>query len=483
MQLILQQLSNRKQIALWVFVIAISVSMSIGIVANAFWVLIIPIVILVLLASLFYTEETLLLSGAFVPLSMNFDNLGGGFGLSLPTEPLYIWLFGLFCFQLFKEGKLDLSALKNPIVAFVTGYLIWLWISTAFSTMPAVSAKFSMARTWYIVLFFYIGVRIFKNPKRIHFYFKWFTIFTMIMVGYTLFMHSQDGFTRGSSYGVSWPFFPDHGMYAAAIAYVVFLLLVYTFFIRHFGNPIGLAPILFLFFAIIFFAVIVSFTRATWLSFIVAFALWVLMQFKVKFYWIMVALFLVLSVGIVKQDEISYAMEANKQGSSDELEGHVKSVSNITTDPSNLERINRWKCAARMVAERPLFGFGPGTFVFKYAPFQKSSELTLISTHAGDLGDAHSEYFSAMSEMGFIGMFFWLGIVFSTIYVGFRIIYHAKSLKLRLITYMALMGLVAYHTHALLNNYSQYDKLAVPLWAFTAIIVAIDLRTRTANNG
>ena len=232
MQLILQQLSNRKQIALWVFVIAISVSMSIGIVANAYWVLIIPIVILVLLASLFYTEETLLLSGAFVPLSMNFDNLGGGFGLSLPTEPLYIWLFGLFCFQLFKEGKLDLSALKNPIVAFVTGYLIWLWISTAFSTMPAVSAKFSMARTWYIVLFFYIGVRIFKNPKRIHFYFKWFTIFTMIMVGYTLFMHSQDGFTRGSSYGVSWPFFPDHGMYAAAIAYVVFLLLVYTFFIK-----------------------------------------------------------------------------------------------------------------------------------------------------------------------------------------------------------------------------------------------------------
>jgi O-antigen ligase len=121
--------------------------------------------------------------------------------------------------------------------------------------------------------------------------------------------------------------------------------------------------------------------------------------------------------------------------------------------------------------------------VFKYAPFQKSSELTLISTHAGDLGDAHSEYFSAMSEMGFVGMFLWLGIVFSTLYVGFRIIYHTKSLKLRLITYMALMGLVAYHTHAVLNNYSQYDKLAVPLWAFTAVIVAIDLRTRAQNNG
>jgi hypothetical protein len=52
--------------------------------------------------------------------------------------------------------------------------------------------------------------------------------------------------------------------------------------------------------------------------------------------------------------------------------------------------------ASRMVAERPWFGFGPGTYVFQYSPFQKSDELTLISTFAGDLGDAHSEYFSAM---------------------------------------------------------------------------------------
>ena len=80
-----------------------------------------------------------------------------------------------------------------------------------------------------------------------------------------------------------------------------------------------------------------------------------------------------------------YDLEANKQGSSDDIEGHVKSVSNVTTDPSNLERINRWKCAARMVSERPVFGFGPGTYVFKYSPFQKSDEITLISTFAGDM--------------------------------------------------------------------------------------------------
>jgi putative inorganic carbon (hco3(-)) transporter len=249
-------------------------------------------------------------------------------------------------------------------------------------------------------------------------------------------------------------------------------------YVRQFGMPISAGPIILLLLGILLFAIVVSFTRATWLSLIVAIGAWLLTRFRVRFYWIVLAFLTVGTVAFLKQNDIQYALEANKQGSSDELEGHVKSVSNISTDPSNLERINRWKCAARMVSERPIFGFGPGTYVFQYAPFQKSSELTIISTHSGDLGDAHSEYFSAMSETGFIGMFFWLGIVFATLSSAFNIVYTTPSLKIRLTTYMVFLGLVSYHAHAVLNNYSQYDKLAVPLWAFTAIIVALDIRNK-----
>ena len=298
------------------------------------------------------------------------------------------------------------------------------------------------------------------------------------MVVYTLIMHAQFGFSRSASYGISWPFFPDHGMYAAAIAYGVFVLLIYAFYVRQFGMPISAGPVILMLLLVLLFAIVVSFTRATWLSLIVAVGAWLLTRFRVKFYWIVIAFITAGSIGFIKQNDIQYSLEANKQGSSDELEGHVKSVSNISTDPSNLERINRWKCAARMVSERPIFGFGPGTYVFQYAPFQKSSELTIISTHAGDLGDAHSEYFSAMSETGFLGMFFWLGIVFATLSTAFNIIYSTKSLKIKLTTYMIFLGLVAYHSHAVLNNYSQYDKLAVPLWAFTAIIVALDVQNK-----
>ena len=476
MSLILRDLNSTKKIILWIILISLGIGISYSVVLQQYWVLAIPFGILTVVAAFLYTENTLLLAGAIAPLSVNFQDLGNGFGMSLPTEPIYIFLFGLLIFHSIKEGTFIGDAWKHPLIIIVGIYIFWLWFSSLFSTMPMVSAKFALARTWYITLFFYFGVRIFSNYEKIHFFMKWFVFFTLVVATYTLYMHSQDGFSRAASYGISWPFFPDHGMYAAALAYGVFSLLIYTFYVRQFNISLPWAPILFLLFAWLMFAIVNSYTRATWLSLIVAIGAWVITKFRIKFIWIIIAFFIALGAGYLKQDDIQYALEANKQGSSDELEGHVKSVSNISTDPSNLERINRWKCAARMVKEKPIFGFGAGTYVFQYAPFQKSSELTIISTNAGDLGDAHSEYFSAMSEMGFPGLIIWLSFVFITIGVAFRIIYTTDNLKIKLTTYMALLGLIAYHAHGVLNNYSQYDKLAVPLWAFTAIIVALDRR-------
>ena len=184
------------------------------------------------------------------------------------------------------------------------------------------------------------------------------------------------------------------------------------------------------------------------------------------------------SIGLAKQDQILYSLSANKQGSSDELEGHVKSVSNITTDPSNMERFNRWSCALRMAEDKPFFGFGPGTFVFQYGAYQKSNELTIISTFFGELGDAHSEYFSALAEMGYPGMILWAAIFLYSVALGFKVYYSSKNRQIRNTALIALLALITYYVHAFLNNYSQYDKVAVPLWCFLSILVCLDLYSK-----
>jgi O-antigen ligase len=306
-----------------------------------------------------------------------------------------------------------------------------------------------LARTWYIVLFYFTVLGIFRKFKNIHWFFKAFTITTLGLVIFTLTKHAADGFIRSSSYGISWPFFPDHGMYAAAIAFAVFILVMYGFAGRHFGISLPFAPAIIFLLAILIFGIVVSYTRATWLSLVAAIAVYGVLKLRIKFGWVLLTLLAALSYGIAQQDQIMYSLEANKQGSSDDIEGHVKSVSNVTTDPSNLERINRWKCAGRMVSERPWFGFGPGTYV------------------------------SAMSESGYMGLITWLSVVLTTLGVSFKVFYREPPGKVRYTLLMALLGLITYYVHAFLNNYSQYDKIAVPLWAFTAVIAALDLYHRT----
>lgn len=482
MNLLPLHFSFKQKFVLFSIVLLLAFGFAFAIVVQQFWVVILPVAIAAVFASILYTEKALLFFGSLAPLSVNNDNLFGGFGMSLPTEPMYIFLFLMLMFHVFKQGDFNLKLIKHPLVLTVVFYLLWLWITSIFSTMNLVSVKFSLARTWYITLFFFFGIRIFKDYSKIHWFLKSFTIFTLICVAYTLVMHSADGFSRSSSYGISWPFFPDHGMYAASIAFAFFVLFFYTFYVRQFDFHVFFSPLLLFALFVLTFGIIVSFTRATWLSLVVAFGVWAILNLKVKFSWILIVLLSLGTYAVVQQDEILYSLEANKQGSSDELEGHVKSVSNITTDPSNLERINRWKCASRMVSERPWFGFGPGTYVFKYGPFQKSSELTIISTNSGDLGDAHSEFFSAMSEMGYIGLILWTSLVLMTVSTAFKVIYQTSVLKVKLTATLVLLSLITYYTHAVLNNYSQYDKVAVPLWAFTAIIVVLDIYHKNGIN-
>lgn len=434
-----------------------------------------PVLLAVLIFSVFRTEKFILLAGSLAPLSMNINDIGGGLGLALPTEPLIIYIFVLLVFRMAWVRDYNSALLLHPMSLVIVAYLVWLWISSAFSTMPLVSFKFTFARTWYIVVFYFALIQLFKNYNNIHFFIKALTVFTLALVVFVLIKHAADGFVRSSSYGISWPFFPDHGMYAAAIAFCVPALAFYAINGREMGHAYFWSFVSGFFLLVLLFGIIVSYTRATWLSLIAAAAMYLWLRFKLKFVWIIVGLVAITAIGISRQDQIMYSLEANKQGSSDELEGHVKSVSNITTDPSNLERINRWKCAARMVSEKPITGFGPGTFVFQYAPFQKSSELTIISTHAGDLGDAHSEYFSSLAETGWPGFALWVLIVVVSVSTAFKIIYNSQIRKVRITALIALLGLITYYSHALLNNYTQYDKIAVPMWGFIAILVALDV--------
>ena len=128
-----------------------------------------------------------------------------------------------------------------------------------------------------------------------------------------------------------------------------------------------------------------------------------------------------------------------------------------------------------LAAWRPLVGFGPGTYQFKYAPYQNPHQKTIISTNNGDVGNAHSEYIGPLAEQGLPGMLLVLLFLFILSQTAVRVIYRSRSPSERLMATALFMGLVSYFTHGLLNNFLDMDKAAVPVWGFSAALVMMDL--------
>jgi O-antigen ligase len=122
-----------------------------------------------------------------------------------------------------------------------------------------------------------------------------------------------------------------------------------------------------------------------------------------------------------------------------------------------------------------VFGFGPGTYQFEYAPYQRSDEKTLISTNFGDKGNAHSEYIGPLAESGLIGMLSILGIILFTILTGLRVYNMSGNREIKMLSLSILLGLITYFFHGTLNNFLDTDKASVPFWGFIAILVALDI--------
>ena len=174
-------------------------------------------------------------------------------------------------------------------------------------------------------------------------------------------------------------------------------------------------------------------------------------------------------------------MERNKfEHTTEEFSERLQSATNVTTDASNLERINRWSCALAMFKERPIFGFGPGTYAFEYARFQQPENLTIISTNFGNMGNAHSEYLGPLAEMGLLGLLTVLGIIAAIFYKGITLYYTwpDDDKESRIIILSIVLSLTTYFVHGILNNFLDTDKAAVPIWGMAAIIMAMEMRLK-----
>ncbi len=442
---------------------------------NLYYGILVPFVLAVVWFALVKIETLLLIVVFFTPLSVLLSDFVSNtpVDLSIPTEPILAGLFLVYILKLTAGQSLDKGILKHPVSIAIYIYLFWMLFTSISSTMPAVSVKFFIARLWLVVPLYFMSAHFFKNPEFIKKYLWAFIIPFIIVIIYMLANLISVGlFQKNAAHGAMTPFFNDHTSYGAIIAMYIPIIAGFLFFKQYNKErKLIISGLL----ALFLFALVFSYTRAAWISILAAIGVFTVVIFKVDKRILLVGAIAVVSLFFVFQFEITDKLSKNRQDSSQDLAEHASSISNIATDASNLERINRWNSAFKMFEERPFFGFGPGTYMFQYAPYQMSKDRTIISTNFGSGGNAHSEYIGPLAESGFLGTLTFLGIIVMTIVTGIKVFYRARKREFKILSLVSLLGLVTYYIHGFLNNFLDTDKASVPFWGFTAIIVAIDV--------
>ena len=473
---------SRKSI-IWVYVVsALFIALNAYFIANEKYLFsLVPLALVVVIIAVFALDKLLLGIVLMTPLSLPLYELVPGldFNMFLPTEPLLFWVLLLFVFKMLMDGSFDKRILYHPISIIIFVNLCWLLVTSLTSTMPVVSLKFLLSRLWFVVGFYILAVQLFKNKKNVGRYFWLYTTSLLIVIVYTFFRQSQHGFLdqEAANFAVN-PLYNDHTAYAAALVMIIpvmiglLFLKEYSYFQR---------IIAFIVLSILVVALVFSYTRAAWLSFAFAVIMFLIVVFKIKFRTFILLAGSAIIVILLFWTQVYMKLEKNRQDSSSDFAEQIQSVSNISTDASNKERINRWSCAVRMFKERPIFGWGPGTYMFKYAPFQYSYERTIISTNSGDLGNAHSEYLGPLAESGIMGTLTFIAIVLASIYYSMKVYRRTKVREEKIIILSVLLGLITYYIHGLLNNFLDTDKLSALFWGYTAIIVSLDMSLTERN--
>lgn len=441
-----------------------------------YWVMFIPFAVAIIAMAILRVDLLLTLVAFLTPLSTSLQELGMynpiGVEMSLPTEPLLFGLMIIAWIKMFSDKVLFKGLYKHPISIVIIVYLLWLLLTSFSSSMPLVSVKLLVTRLWFISSFYVLAFAWFQEKENVHKFVKAYLLGLSLVAVYTIVQHAFRGFEHEAAHWVMSPFFKDHTSYGMALA----LILPFAFYLRKWspsgGGKVFYTAILLL----IITATILSYTRAAWLSLVAALGVYIIMKLRVKFSLLSTIAVFLIGFLYLFQTDILMALEKNSQDSSDNFTEHISSMSNVSTDASNLERINRWKSAIRLFEERPHVGWGSGTYQFNYAPYQNYYEKTIISTNAGNMGNAHSEYLSALAETGWPGLLILLVMV-GLIFTKAIVLYHKLEDKQEQWILMAcILGLVTYFTHAFLNNFLDMDKASVPLWAFVAIIVVLDLK-------
>jgi putative inorganic carbon (hco3(-)) transporter len=426
------------------------------------------------LVSRFALQKYLLL---LLALSLPFSievSISDNLNMNIPTEPILAIAFFSMGWDLMRKPGFMKQYFENESL-WVLPLLLSYLITIIFSTIFLVSLKFSVVNLIYILVMFVwqknqlkLYPRLF--PKLLGLY----SISLLVVIAFALFQFSEYGWYPPTIKGIFAPFYKDHTILGATTAILaVFWITIAT------QCRLATAKIFYGFAGLVFLAVVIfSNSRAAILSLIFSAFVWLILRFRLRLKYLGLGFIGILFLIAIFKGSIINLFQRNQYLSHNTQSGYIENLEssgNISTDISNTERLNRWISGFGMFADRPLTGFGPGTYQFVYIPYQKKefmSRLTVkdpwhIPENSG--GTAHSEYILLLSEMGLLGIAALFVLFGRWCWVVFEKSSNHPNHKLIIVAFVSLSTFLF---HAFFNNFLNTDKFAFLFWGMAAWMVA-----------
>lgn len=394
-----------------------------------------------------------LLLAILLPLSVKVSLPFGD--LHLPAEALIVVLAFVTLFRFIVPLNLTIIK-KNPLpllwlLSFIPGILM--------SEMPLVSLKFWVINGMFVFTFYYGFLLMASRGKPLPMVPFMIALVPVLMVGLAQFIKFD--FNPVTISGLYKPFFYSHTMLGASLA----IIAGYSWSQsknQKYWRPIAVLVAL---------LVVLTGSRAALWSVVFMLTIWALMHLPQLWRWLLPVTLLLVYFSLFGTAKILESISYNSFQSHDPqatLLEKSMSVTNIQTDASNMERLNRWVSALRMFEERPMFGFGPGSYQFTYIPFQEKSlenRLTVRNPDSpppGSGGSAHSEILLQLSENGIGTVLIFLVMIGRWVYFGFL------RGTLRSPQTALFLALSTYLFHMQFNNFLNQPAFAFLFWGCAA---------------
>lgn len=415
------------------------------------------------------TEQLYWLYLIVLPLSTEF-NFTPGLGLDLPGEPLLILLTLFLLAAIIYQPNSFRSLFNSAIGKWIALYAGWMVISLCYAENTWLATKFILAKIWYILPLVFLTALIHTqrpNFKRLAIL---LCIPMLLIVIQALIRHGIYGFEFVAIKKAMAPFFRNHVNYSAMLVCLLPAGWLLYYFTESPKRKRGIKAALLIGLTGLFFA----YSRGAWLALLAGLIAYSGIK-KNKIGTLILTGILTACIGLAllihNNRFLAFAPEHDETIFHENFSAHLSATVGLK-DISNAERFHRWVAGFRMIAEKPITGFGANSFYPAYQPYTITPFKTWVSNNP-EHSTIHNYYLLLAVEQGIPAL-----IIFSSFFI--YLVLQAQKMYHRFQqNYYRMIALgtgIILCMIASLNASSdliETDKIGGLFWICTGIVLAL----------